>query len=178
MIEKLIQKWINPGYTTPNEHRIILELIDQLKTSYPIVEIGIWEGRTTSMMAEFCQFKGLKNKIIGIDKFESFKYQGEEKLAPDKTITEANILPFPNISLIMCSSDDENIIKQIDKISLLFIDANHHYDAVKLDILNWLPKVKEYCLFHDSNFLGVANAIKDQNLKIYKTVDTIAVVKI
>jgi len=177
MIEELIKKWSNPGYTTANEHRLILNLIDKLKTSYPIVEIGTWEGRTTAMMAEFCSLKSLENKIIGIDTFQVFDYYGEIKLAPDKTITEKNILPFSNVSLIEGFSNDEKVIKQIDKVSLLFIDGNHSYSAVQSDITNWFPKVQEYCLFHDYNLPDISAAIRKSGLKIDKIIDTIAVIK-
>lgn len=176
MKQTLIKKYINTGYTTEQEALAILDTIDKLKTDYPIVEIGVWEGRTTAMMAEYCQLKGLENKIIGIDTFGAFDYNGETKLAPDESISYKNIQPFSNASFIKGYSNDKNIINKINKISLLFIDGNHSYDAVIEDIENWLPKVKEFCLFHDYNTIAsVKRALDDKNIKPNKIVGSIAI---
>lgn len=170
MIEKLAQSWNNEGYTTLDERKVILECLDQLKTDLPVVEIGVWEGRTTTMMAEFLKRKDKKNKIIGIDTFTQYG----NKLAPIYAETEQKIAGY-DIELIQGFSDE--VAQDMGDISLLFIDGNHDYDYVLKDIQLYLPKVKEFCLLHDSHYEDVDKAIKECGLKVDRLVDSISVIK-
>ena len=48
-------------------------------------------------------------------------------------------------------------------LDFIFIDADHHYEHVKNDILTWLPKVKDdgWILGHDIDFPDVERAVRE-----------------
>ena len=54
-------------------------------------------------------------------------------------------------TMIRTDSMNGSMIFQDESLDFVYIDANHAYDFVKYDILNWLPKVKKggYLMGHD-----------------------------
>lgn len=57
-----------------------------------------------------------------------------------------------------------------DSLDFVFIDADHKYDSVKRDIINWLPKIRSngYICGHDINQKWVQQAVTE-TIKEYKT---------
>ena len=59
-----------------------------------------------------------------------------------------------------------DVAKQIpdDSVDLVFIDANHSYEYVKNDIIDYKPKIKLGGLLsgHDIDYPGVSQAINEQ----------------
>ena len=74
----------------------------------------------------------------------------------------------------MCN---EEAIKYFEdnSIDMVFIDADHTYEAVKYDIERWLPKTTKLISGHDYNdpgHPGVKQAV-DEKFKDVEVIDTI-----
>jgi len=96
-----------------------------------IVNIGIFRGATM-----YCMHAGAPNaRMVGIDTV----YPQGHKLDP---AMKAEIIVGDSGKLHAKFNED---------IHLLFIDGDHHYEAVKKDIAGWTPKVAVggYVIFHD-----------------------------
>jgi len=118
----------------------------------------------------------------GIDPFfPSFAIGEEEKY--EKTRTHfylkacKSMLQYPQLRIIRAPSPEIAKIFPDEFFDLVFIDANHSYDAVKADILAWLPHVKlrRFLTGHDY-FHGESGVVKavdeffDTNVIVIKRV--------
>lgn len=165
----LIAAYENEGYLTRAEAENLLNLVDELKTDHPIVEIGVFAGKTTQLLGQYIQMTGRKNKVIGID---TFSYVPKHELN----------WPDLNIELIEGSSHDKKVIEKVKDISLLFIDGDHSEAAVIKDITNWLSKVREIVVFHDyyspHHEHQVKIACDKANLTVSRGADTLAIMRV
>ena len=114
-----------------------------------IVEIGSFEGLSLSHIKDTIKSRG--NKIWSIEKY------CREKLVKNTTEWGVNLI---------CSDSTQASLTFPDKFfDFIFIDADHKYQSVKDDILNWLPKLKENGLMggHDycSYWVGVKEAVDE-----------------
>ena len=133
------------------------------------VEIGLNNGEN---MFNLLDKDNKKLKLYGVD---PYKVQ-EENLLYEKNIDEKyndeslhmlkkqvlkESLKYPNLEILIDTSDDAS--KQFDKesIDFVFIDGDHSYKSVKNDINCWEPKVQEDGLImgHDFNWGDVARAV-------------------
>lgn len=168
----LIANFQNEGYLTQAEAENLLNLVDELKTDLPIVELGVFAGSTTLLLGEYLQMNNRPNKVIGIDTC-SFVSYGEIK---------DRVAHLPNVEMIRGLTGDETIRNSIKDISLLFIDADHSEKGVGEDIDNWLPKVKEIVALHDYGSIhpehaGVKEATKKRGLKVESGADTLGIIR-
>ena len=132
------------------------------------VEVGVKEGENIFEVAK----NNSKLKIYGVDPYRvqqenslyerniSQEYTDKSlNIIKRKTLKEA--LKYPNLEIIVDTS--ENASKQFDResIDFVFIDGDHSYESVKNDIKYWESKVKENGLImgHDYNWGNVARAV-------------------
>jgi hypothetical protein len=131
-----------------------------------VVELGSLIGESTVMFAE-----GFPNaKIYAIDPFTPGYDPDDQTSLMDMVEVERffldNISHFNNIVHIKEMSYDAVNKFTDESIDLLYIDANHSYDAVRRDILDWFCKVKKdgFITGHDfnehPNLIGVPTAVK------------------
>ena len=121
-----------------------------------VVELGSYLGRSTVALADGCK------KLIAIDNWE-----GSEGLDMDGTEFKQfleNIKPYNNIEVIRGYSLE--VGKYFEhKVDMVFIDADHTYDAVKADIAMWKPKANKLICGHDYDIDSVKRAV-DESLEI------------
>ena len=159
------------AYTPPN-------------SSEKYVEIGAWKGKSICYAA-VAIINSEKN--ITIDSVDTWKGSpGESVLMNDESIKNntlydefiKNIEPVKHIVTPVKMSSVEAAKQYADKsLFFVFIDASHLYEAVKEDILAWLPKVKSggFIGGHDidqtEEFNGVRKAVDEligeKNIIIY-----------
>ena len=124
-----------------------------------MLEIGFSHGYTNTILNKFFKFKF----ICGVDKFGA--HINGQSLLPN--------LRFKNLFLICGDTKSQftkNILKKFDKFDLIFIDADHSYDAVKNDFelsLN-LSHKNTTIVFHDIFFENSGSKKLWNELKISK----------
>ena len=108
-----------------------------------IVELGPYKGRST-----FALCSGCKGAVITIDDFSM----------SDRQTLEKNVGHFNNLKIIESNSSDTQGIEEID---MVFIDADHAYEAVVEDIKAWLPLTKKFICGHDYDLPEVKQAVQE-----------------
>jgi spore maturation protein CgeB len=122
-----------PGASiTGNERQYLKSLAEMSARSNQnalIVNIGCWQGATLACFRAGAPYA----RIIGVD--------------IDFTTQELLFTDFEQLH-----GDSREVHTQVpDNIDLLFIDGDHHYEVVREDIANWVPKVRPggTVVFHD-----------------------------
>lgn len=118
-----------------------------LKPDIAIAEVGTWKGYSASIMAGM--IKPHNGKLYCIDHWEGDGCSGGDKEARERDIfnifrqnmVELNLWDVIH-TLFMDSLSAAKVFKD-NVLDLVFIDADHSYEAVRDDIKNWLPKVKD-----------------------------------
>src|SRR4051812_1856619 len=142
-----------------------------------IVEVGTWKGQSAITMAEACRTCQLDCAIICVDTWLGSE---EHLLKCPKELQPANgypklyyqflsnvvhrkvqewIVPLPTTSLTAA-----NVLAQLGiEADLIYIDANHQYEAVLLDLNAFLPLLaKGGVMFgHDYCWESVRRAVVD-----------------
>ena len=148
------------------------------------VEIGAWKGKSICYAGVEIINSGKKIKIDSIDTWEGSP--GESVLMDDESIVNKtlyfdflkNIEPVRDVVFpIKLPSVEAAKLYQDESLFFVFVDGSHLYEAVKEDIIAWLPKVKSGCFIggHDidqtEEFNGVRKAVDEVlgpgNVKIY-----------
>jgi predicted O-methyltransferase YrrM len=135
------------------------------------VEIGSWKGKSASFMAVEIANSGKSIQFYCVD-----TWKGSQNEACH--LTDPDIVKYGSV-LNVFTQNTKSVSRFIDVIQMpstvasrsfsdasldfVFIDADHSYEAVKLDIAAWLPKVKAggYIGGHDLCFEGVKRAVDE-----------------
>jgi predicted O-methyltransferase YrrM len=119
---------------------------NQYKT---IVEVGVRDGRTTFHLLDNCE---CIERYYAIDSDTSLFYTNtvKEKYGD-------RLIPIRGYSHDVASQIPNN------SVDLVFIDANHSYEFVKNDIVDYKPKIKTGGLLsgHDIDYPGVNRAVNE-----------------
>jgi len=150
----------------------LLFLYEEAKKHKTIVEIGSFQGRSTHALCT-----GTKGVVTAVDHFEGSAevHDGTHGMKGIYEIFKENTKGFDNLSVK--KTDSLSGAKDfVDKsIDMVFIDAEHSYEAVKKDIEAWLPKTKVVLCGHDycDAWPGVMRAVDEVFGKPDKVVDSI-----
>lgn len=130
---------------------IYKHIVDTAEDGEHFVEVGSFKGRSTSFMAVEILNSGKDIKFDAIDTWKgSPEHQAgggsEVKEVVEGTLFEtfmANIEPVKNyVNPIRMPSLEAAKLYEDGSLNFVMIDGDHGYEAVKADILAWLPKVK------------------------------------
>ena len=83
-------------------------------------------------------------KLHMVDSFvvcPDFKSQEEQER--NKFILTSRFEGDPRTNIILKSSDDACKMFEPKSLDFVYIDANHTYEAIKKDLINWTPLVKD-----------------------------------
>jgi hypothetical protein len=173
-----------PGhFNYENVYRDMIAFASQ-HTEEKFVEIGVWKGKSVSYAGVEIFNSGKKIKLDAVDTWEGSP--GEPILMEDESLVKGtlynefivNTVPVRNIvTPIKMSSVEAAKLYTDNSLFFVFIDGSHLYEAVREDILAWLPKVKSggFIGGHDidqtEEFNGVRKAVDEligpQNIKVY-----------
>ena len=141
-----------------------LEAIDryirQIPIKYDMVEIGTWMGRSASVLAKYAKEQG--QALYCIDPFygnmviPTFDYG----VAFDFIQIMVELDLFDVIRIIPLPSDKAACLPFLKRISILHIDGSHEFEDIKHDIVNFVPRVNNLVICHDTDFEGPAKAIQ------------------
>jgi predicted O-methyltransferase YrrM len=159
-----INNWNIPTYTTNIELLKLYDLAKTLKSKNIALEIGSYIGASSLMIA-----KGLKSgsTLYCIDTWQN------------DAMTEGNWDSFSEF--IKNTKSVEHIINPIRRTSIeavknfnlpidyLFIDGDHSYEGVKLDVEAWFPKLKSggIIVMHDIGWAEGVNKVIADNIEPY-----------
>jgi predicted O-methyltransferase YrrM len=153
------------GWTSEKE----LEwLADTASNMTSVAEIGSWKGRSTLVLLQAC-----KGKVYAVDHFEGSESDESGIKAQSEDVFKEfikNVGHYPNLEVLRM--DSKQGAKRIDKVDMVFIDADHDEACVKADIETWLPKTNKIICGHDYNWPGVQKAVSD-TLGDVTVIDTI-----
>jgi predicted O-methyltransferase YrrM len=140
---------------TNRYQQVILSLLAMQKKDGVIVELGAWIGGGALMMAPFLSHP---HSYHAVDTFNADAMpdayikrilQGKKQI----DIFNDNTAPLKDKVVVHqgYTTDVAAAWPKNQKIDLLFIDADHKYEAVRADWLNWSPFVKSggVIAFHD-----------------------------
>jgi cephalosporin hydroxylase len=142
----------------------VSELLKDLPPDQLCVEIGTWIGESAVLFA--AHYK----QVVCVDLWEMSPEQVEHDLKTwNCTRSELKeeylkrIQPYDNIAYIQTSSLAAAELFPTGSIDMIYLDADHSYEAVLADIKAWLPKLKvgRYFCGHDyqPGFEGCMRAV-------------------
>lgn len=155
---------------------IFSQLVDVIRPRV-IVEVGSWKGQSAVTMAEACQRHRLDCAIICVDTwlgseehilnfgkdlrpqhgFPTIYYQFLSNVV-HRGVQEI-IVPFPTTSLSAAA-----VLKSLGiKADLIYIDANHQFDAVLADLKAFVPLLAGNGIMfgHDHRWDSVREALQE-----------------
>lgn len=147
----------------------LLDLLAELPAGpLTMVEVGVYAGEATDLFLR----SGKIERLYAVDTWQDFAQDGQPWVSPYpwsevwmcfgavfwQWRQRLVVLPIPSPESASHFSDDD--------LDLVYIDANHGYDAVRADILAWAPKVKAggYLAGHDyapATWPGVVRAVDE-----------------
>jgi predicted O-methyltransferase YrrM len=129
-----------PTHMTTQERLALMQAALNLAPGFSIVEIGSYLGASTAFMAYAATTKG--GVVHAIDTWQN-ESMGAEGLRDTFAEFRANTQPFAHF-IVTHRGTSVEIAKREAPIpcDLLFIDGDHHVDAVIADLEHWLPSLK------------------------------------
>lgn len=118
-----------------------------------LVELGSHYGCSAFAFSQAVKDFELDTKLCFVDTWQgddfTKKYDNDVYTIFSRTVKE--FYEKQNINMIRMTFDEANNSFEDGTIDVLHIDGSHHYDDVKRDFQNWLPKVskKGIILLHD-----------------------------
>ena len=144
-----------PGWMDKEE---LTWLYEQAQVMTSIVEIGSWHGRSTHALLSGC-----RGHVVSVDNWDAelMKPYGDAGAARKSFFD--NTKEFTNLAVLEMGSLHAVEAFEDASVDMVFIDADHRHEAVKADILSWLPKARKLLCGHDygANWPGVDRAVNE-----------------
>jgi predicted O-methyltransferase YrrM len=124
----------------------VLGLIDLVNftelQNMKMLEVGSYLGESSQIFLNTNKFQ----EIICLDMWKG-DYDERDYASINMAGVESEFLKFANQNkhiIKVCKNDSKNIphLFPDEYFDFIYIDANHSYESVKLDILNCMPKIK------------------------------------
>jgi predicted O-methyltransferase YrrM len=144
--------------------KLFEQLTENINNKIKIAEIGVYQGKSTAMICVILINKGIDFEYHAID---HFKGSLEHVKGLDyESIARRNLEPLMDrITIHVNDSVPQSKLFPDGYFDIVYIDASHDYESVKLDILSWLPKVKKggYICGDDysTSWIGVFDSVNE-----------------
>lgn len=160
----LKEKELPDGWFHVGDIKMYRTLVEQVPNNGTIIELGVWKGRSLCSIADIIKRKNLK--VYAVDTFEgssneSTEHQEAKKIDLRKVFVK-NIKSFGFDAEIYQMTTNEAAVEINEKFDLIFIDAEHTFEAMTQDLENWIPKCKGIIAGHDYELDGIRKAVKNK----------------
>ena len=169
-------KWGRGRFDAGPFREDILAAIIKEREYSKIAELGVFDGYTMMTILKDCP---MVEELVGIDTwadpstYECLAPKGEKSRLVYETVDhEINYaLTLKNIeeykdryTLLRITTKEASLLFEDGYFDLVFIDADHSYEGVKQDIIDWSPKVKVGGSIsgHDISWAGVRQAVQEE----------------
>lgn len=147
-----------------------------------VVEIGVADGTHAQEMLKY-KHKGLNVRISQLYLVDTWHFKNNNSKIFDNKISRKNYdkvlklkKKYPNIKLIKNYSVEAAKKFKNNNFDFIYIDADHSYASVYLDLKAWFPKLKKDGIIAGDDFApyfpGVIKAVykfaKEKNLMIFE----------
>ena len=159
-------------FSYPNLYK---KVVEKFPSGSKFVEVGCWEGRSSSYLAVEIINSQKDIELYCVDTWEgSVEHQNgavKESLSSLYQTFIDNMKPVEEYYIPLKLSSEIASKKFKDKsLDFVFLDGSHEYEDVKLDIQNWLPKIKpggilaghDYYFDPHTWFPGVKKAVDEE----------------
>ncbi len=153
------------GFLNPYEAGLLRDLAAAVPNGGTIVELGSYRGKSTVALALGAQISGAT--VWTVDPHESY-HQGDTDFGPlDNSAFLQNIVAAGVTDVVRVINLRSSTVRRIweQSIDLVFLDANHEYEAVSRDFYVWATFVCESGLIamHDTggNWPGVTQFVNE-----------------
>lgn len=154
------------GQISQAEAQKLIELAQSTQPNTVIVEIGTYRGRSAIALA-FGSLLGNHNRVYAIDPHIEFqgifggKFGIQDQAELYQNIVEAGVGHI--VAVISLHSVEAAKSWSARNVGLLWVDGDHHYEAVRQDYEAWCPFLIEggILAFHDSSTPGVKQLIDE-----------------
>lgn len=148
------------------------QIASLLPSNSTILEIGSFLGHSTALLATELKKRGKVVTYYVVDPWKA-EYFDENDIrvalgesgsyldVVEKGLSDLGVLDC--VKLIPCTSAEASIILSETSFDFIFVDGNHTYEGVKLDIQTWYPKLKVGGLIAGDDILfdSVRRAVRD-----------------
>jgi hypothetical protein len=161
--------WDGLGYTT-SQHRYLAEAVEDMRPRI-IIEIGVWKGVSTMLMARRAKELGLDCAVIAVD---TWLGSAEHMTGVNTKKGFPRLNGYPQVyftflsNCILYNVQDYVVPLPLDSVNahevighhkieadLIHIDAGHDYRSVKSDIEAWWPMLRPNgLLLGDDYYVG------------------------
>ena len=168
------------GYQKPYEFYSAWNAIGEILISEKtptFLEIGAANGLWAIAFFEWCKLNNKKGEYYIITLLQHGSSANRGLTDVQKYYTDQGY----KFKLFNTSSQDpslkEKVVKEKDKFSIVFIDADHTYPCIMKDIENYAPLASKILIFHDigpeledprPEDIAVYKALKDSNIILDK----------
>ena len=169
---RVTEPWIAElpdGWFSIVDIREYRRLVEQVPVEGTIVELGCWKGRSICSIAEIIKRKNLS--VVLVDTFQGTPGEeyahGEAKTKDILSELKTSLIRFGLVDRCQVMVMPTNVAAEENgQFDLVFIDADHSYEAVKQDIANWKPKIKAGGILagHDYLWEGPRKATEGMNV--------------
>lgn len=152
--------WFKPSYER------ILSALPKITPS-EWVEVGVFHGQSLAWLGVEVVNRNLPVTIHAVDPFygwpgvaqgEVLRASFDQNMAPLRQVLDGRLRVWPYESVEAAKSFAD------DSLDVVWIDADHSYDACKTDIAAWWPKLKAGGVMGGDDWLmhGVAQAVHER----------------
>lgn len=155
--EKLKRFRLPEGWFYPEDIKEYRRLVSEIPDGGSLCELGCYKGRSLCSVADIIKRKNIKVTVIDIftgtdNEVKEQDYQNE---------FEENVKRF-GLDVRTIKGYTFDVVKTIDEnYDLVFLDADHSYEAVKQDILDWKDKTKVLAGHDYNSHIGVNKAVDE-----------------
>lgn len=151
-----------PGWMGPECLTWLYETASRYQS---VVEIGCWMGRST-----YALLSGCTGKVWAVDHFLGSPSELDDAHAPAKAqdIYAAflgNVGHFPNLEVLRMTSAEASYYFEDRAVEMVFLDADHQYDAVVADLRAWEPKCSKMLCGHDIDRDEIVAALETTGIR-------------